>query len=154
MGILADEAGDVGLLAACQVGRRIEEGIEFGFVGIPTTHQIDMTVDVLRHEETILVGVGLGQREVDLRGVEGTYPATVAATLEELVLRVVDVLVGLCAGIELVGDVLLAHGLGHAGHAPVVVGIFKRLGDRLAFHFDRDVAVSHVGTHAAEVHPR
>ena len=84
-----------------------------------------MAVHVLRNEETILVGIGLGQSEIHLCGVEGTHPAAVSATLEELVFRIVDILIGLRTGVEFLGNVLFAHSLGHAGHAPVVIGIFE-----------------------------
>ena len=71
--------------------------------------------------------------------------------MEELVLGVVEVLVGLCPLVELVGDVVTPHGLRHPGHTPVVVGIFQGLGGRLAFEVDGDEAIVPIGTHATTV---
>ena len=151
VGILPDEARDVGLLTTRQVGGGVEQRIKFDFIVIPAAHEIDVTIHILGHEETILIRIGFRQCEINLCGVERTHPATIAATLEELVLRVEDVLVALCTGIELLGDISFTHGLGHASYTPVVVGIFQSLGSGLSFDFDRDVAVFHVGIHAAEI---
>ena len=151
MGVLANEAGDVHLFATREFTGGGEESVEFLAVGFGTAHQVDMCVDILRHEEVILPGIGFGEGEVDLGGIERLHEAPVAAALEELVGRVIEVLISLCSKVEFVGDFRLAEGLRQPAHAPVVVGIFQCFRSSFAFLVDRDESILHVGTHATAV---
>ena len=153
VGILADEAGDVALLAACGLAAGVEERVEEGLGLGLAAHALNPCGDIVGHVGAGLPGVGLGVVVVDLGGVEGGDEASVAAGMHEAV-GVHDVLPGVGAahiglgnlGVVVAGAVgkgLVAAGLveGEGGDAPVVVGIFKSLGDRLVVLLAVEIAL-------------
>src|SRR5207247_418542 len=59
LGILADEAGDIGLVSAGKFRLGIEEGIEIAGKSFTPAVKIDEAVDILRGKEAILPGIRL-----------------------------------------------------------------------------------------------
>ena len=145
VGILAQVTGNVGnvdALAALLIGEQGIQGCQHGFA---SAHQGCVSGLVLRDEETGLPGNGLGIVAGAGDGVEGTYPGAVAVpSAHEAGIGIENVAVIAGAPVIGLGDVPVAQGFGHAGDAPVVIGEFQRLRDRLLDAVGRDVAVLRV----------
>ena len=83
VGVLADQAGDVGLIATRGGGVRSEELVQMGLELLRTAMCGDEAIDILRREQAVLPGIGLGEIEVDLIGVEARSEPAVAARAEK-----------------------------------------------------------------------
>ncbi len=141
VGILSDKAGDVGLFAARERLFGAEKLVEFGCQRHFAAIELHQPADIVRHEETVLPGVGLGVGEGYLGGIEGGLPCTVHFGTHELGGLVEDVLIGL--RLDDVGFVvgLVARHLRQHGDAPVVVGIFEGFGNGFVFFVAGHIAV-------------
>ena len=60
VGVLSDEARDVGIVVVAQVAWSIEQSIEMSVERILATHQFGQSVHVVWHQESILPRVALG----------------------------------------------------------------------------------------------
>ena len=143
--VLADQPGDVGLVAAGRIRRGLEDRVEPFHETLLPAHRLDQAVDVVRHEEAVLPGVGLGEVVVDAVGIEGREPALVSARAHETALGVEQVAPALAAVPVLGRDLRLVHPLRHLRDTPVVVGVLERLRDRFALVVDADEALPLVG---------
>ena len=141
VGILPDLARDIGLRAAGGLLRRGKERIEPRFKGFRTAQRADKPLNVVRHEEAVLPRVGLRVVVVHLARIEGAEPAAVETGPHEAGLRIQHVLPILGAlHIALIFR-RFAQQFGCLGHAPVVVGVFKGLGDAFVLVVSQDQAV-------------
>ena len=99
----------------------------------------------VRHEETVVPRRGLGI--VAPRGelLERLRPVAVRPTAAEETGRSVEDIGVVERPLRILpGDVVPAHGPGHAGDRPVVVSIFQRAGDRLALDIGRYKPLCHI----------
>ena len=128
VGVLPDEAGDVGLSTPSRLLWCGEQAVELGHIGLIATQCGYMAVHILWHEETVLPAVGFREMVVDLAGIERREPAPVGTRAHETrgwveyiapVGRISAVFSGLRRFAE--------HG-GRLCDTPGIVGIFKRLG--------------------------
>ena len=145
MRVLANKAGDVGLLPAGSGGRSAEQSVELGFQSLCPSMQGDQAFDILGRVEGVLPGIRFGKVEIDLGRIEGLDPLLVHPRPEKAGRRIEEILVVLRA--PQVGQVVVGptQGLGHLRNAPIVVGVLERLGHRLRFGLGRDIAVLAVG---------
>ena len=141
--VLADDSGDVGLLAARHHGTGGEETVEETLHSCLPAHHRDVIGQVVGHIGGILPGVGFRVVVVDLRRIEGGDKAAVALAVHKAI-GVKDVAVGLRAAVELVGHLLVAGKLGEPRNAPVVVGVLQRLGNRLVVGIAGHIAIHSV----------
>ena len=147
LGVLADAAGDVGLRAARVALVGGEHLVQAGLQGLRAAQRVHQPRDVLRHEQAVLPGVGLGVVVVHLARVEGAQPAAVEPGAHEARGRVEDVAPVLRGSHVPLIDVRPAEVFRHLGHAPVVVGVLERLGHALVFVVREHQAV---GTEAVQ----
>ena len=141
VGVLADEAGDVALVASAELGAAVEEAVEEALSAFGTANLPDPAFDVVRHVGAVLPAVGFGVVVVDLGGVEGGDEGTVAACVHKAV-WVHNVLPRLAAARVDAADAVVADEARVFGYAPVVVGVFEGLADRLVLVFAAEEAVA------------
>ena len=133
VGVLADEAGDVGGdQFAGQRGVGGEQRVEALHEGLAASEQGDEAVDVVRCVPGPLPGCALAVVVAAVIGgvrSERLMPlAVLAFAAEEAGLGVVIIAVILPLGLEFLHGLLVTGGLGDAGDAPVVVGVLQALG--------------------------
>jgi hypothetical protein len=105
-------------------------------------------VQIVRNEEAVLPGVGLGVVVVHTSRIERLEPPLIAPRAHEARLGVQKMTPALAAPEELAGNLVPSHSRGHPGDAPVVVGVLQRPGDRLGGIVTADEALAPVGVEA------
>ena len=144
MGVHADKAGHVGLVAAAHGVVAFKEAVEELDCLVFAANKFHPGKEVVRHVCAVLPRVGLGIVVVDLRGVEGRHPAAVALGVGKAV-AVDDVLPALAAYPVGAGRGCVASHLGHLGDAPVIVSILEGLADALVVNLGAEVSLGSVG---------
>ena len=146
--VLADQAGDV--LGVAVVDLRIvevEHGVQLLDRRGVAAQRLDDPAQILRREPRVLPGVALGivRTIVDGGRVEGLAIGPVRLTRpQEAGLHIEAVAPVGRPLLEGLGQVGLAHVLGHLGDGPVVIGVFDGLGGGFRLLVDRGVAQLHV----------
>ena len=144
VGVLSNQTGDVHLSTSGSALRSRKERVELCAESLIAAHKADMPVHVMRSEETVLPGIGLGIVVVDLRRLEGSQPASAHHRAHQTGLRVPDIdIAGRMFQIT-VPDIRIAllsrlpeNQIRYLGYAPVIVGILEGLRDGLMFLFRR-----------------
>ena len=83
MCILANQAGDVGLIAPGCFAARCEHGVQLGCISGSTAEELNMAIDVVRNKEVVLPSVGFGVIEVHLPWIKCLEPCGGPFGLEE-----------------------------------------------------------------------
>ncbi len=157
VGVLTDQAGNVGRSIGRQDGGLLEELVELGQELLLSAHDLDQAGGIVLDGEGRLPGVGLGEvaparRVAHLDGIEGRGPLAVGEFgAREVDRTIVEVAVVARALDEHGGIVGVAKLAGDVGDGPVVVTVFEGLADRLAFEVAGDVALGAVVAEALEV---
>ena len=123
MGILTQQTGDVAQLTIdARVGGK--DGVNCFSKSLTTAKELLHTKHIVGHEIAILPGGSLSIGTAHLEGVKGGVPVTITALAAEEAAVAIEH-IGVVHGALVVssGNLCLAHRLGHAGDAPVVIGI-------------------------------
>ena len=83
MCILANQAGDVCLIAPGGFAARCEHGVQLGCISGSTAEELNMAINVVRNKEVILPTVGFGVIEVHLPWIKCLEPCGGPFGLEE-----------------------------------------------------------------------
>ena len=157
MGILADEAADVGRCIFAQVALDDEQRVELLGELCLAAECLHQSVHVVRHEPCVLPGIAFGEVVGTVGRAERIERCAALArrrqTLNKTVLRVEVFLVELAALQEVLVVSLLAQELGHLSHAPVGQRILQSLGHGLVglVLVEGDIAILLQLLHAALV---
>src|SRR3954471_22492452 len=79
VGVLADQAGDVRLIAAGGFAFRGEQLVESLRKVLLAAHQPNQSADILRREKSVLPRIGFREIETDFARIEASEPAAVTA---------------------------------------------------------------------------
>ncbi len=131
--VLADQAGDVRLLAPRRPAVGGKQRVEAASERSGAAHESHEPVDVMRHEEAVLPRVGFGVMVVDLRRIERRRPEPFDARAHQLVGRIEQVLPRLRPTPIAQVVLLPSEAPGHLRDGPVVERVLQR--PRHAFRF-------------------
>ncbi len=149
--VLADHAGDVGLLVPGNLALGAEQRVELRRKRALPTEKIHQTVHVLRRKKRILPGICLCVVKVDLGGIEWREPRSLEPAPHESNARVEEILVALRAPHVARVVVQTPQLSRHQCDAPVVVRVLERLRNALGLLLGRDVSGAAVALQAATV---
>ena len=135
MGILSDEARDVGRSLGAHVAVDDEEAVELGDKSLLALEAAHETMNIVGNEPSILPGITLGVVVLTVYGVEGVEGLAELAfavnATHETGGGVEETAVNLAAVVEVLVVFLVTEHLGHFGHTGVGEGILQSLGNGL-----------------------
>ena len=141
MRILTNQARDVRCLAYHSI-RSIEQVIQICGKGFLATEQLNHTVHIVRHKETILPSGSFGKLMTDSSRIELLFPVAVQTlAVEETDIAVEHVAIVQGTFHVFLIDIFLAHILRHLSDGPVIVSIFQQARNRFTLDVGRDESI-------------
>ena len=141
MGILTNQAGNVRCLAYHSI-RSIEQIIQVGGKGFLATEQLNHTVHIVRHEETILPSGCFGKLMTHCSRIELFFPVAVQTlAVEETDIAVEHVAIVQGTFHVFLIDIFLAHILRHLSDSPIVVSILQQARNRFTLDVGRNESI-------------
>ena len=146
MCILANQAGDVCLIASGGFAARCEHGVQLRCITGSTAEKLNMAIDVVRNKEVVLPSIGFGVIEIHLPWIKCLEPCGGSFGLEEPTFRIQYVAVVQCPQPKPVHEFSICAVLGGKfGDAGIVKSIFQCFGNRFVFLIQGDVSQRYVG---------